>query len=131
MIYNGYLSQGLYSCTKHHYREASWGGKGLLSLHFYIAVHHQRKSGQELTQGRNLEAGADSKALEGYCLLACFPWLASYKTQDYQPRNITIHNGLGPPHLDHSLRKCLTAGSHGDISSREAYFSVITPAVSS
>jgi hypothetical protein len=29
------------------------------------------------------------------------------------------------------LRKCLTAGSHGGISSTEAPFSVITPAVSS
>jgi hypothetical protein len=34
---------------KHHDQEASWGGKGLFSLHFHIAVHHQRKSGQELT----------------------------------------------------------------------------------
>jgi hypothetical protein len=32
---------------------------------------------------------------------------------------------MGPPTLDH-LRKCLTAGSHGGISSREAPFSVIT-----
>jgi hypothetical protein len=29
------------------------------------------------------------------------------------------------------LRKCLTAGSHGGISSTEAPFSVVTPAVSS
>jgi hypothetical protein len=36
---------------------------------------------------------------------------------------------MGPPStLDHQLRKCLTAGSHGGISSREAPFSVITPA---
>jgi len=34
---------------KHHDQEASWGGKGLFSLHFHIAVHHQRRSGQELT----------------------------------------------------------------------------------
>jgi hypothetical protein len=40
---------------------------------FHIAVHHQRKSGQELTQGRNLEAGADAEAMERCCLLACFP----------------------------------------------------------
>jgi hypothetical protein len=25
---------------KHHDQEASWGGKGLFSLHFHIAVHH-------------------------------------------------------------------------------------------
>jgi hypothetical protein len=35
---------------------------------------------------------------------------------------------VGPSTLDHSLRKCLTAGSYGDISSREVPFSVITPA---
>ena len=45
--------------------------EGLFSLHFHIAVHHQRKSGQELTLGRNLEAGADAEAMEG-----CY-WLAS------------------------------------------------------
>jgi hypothetical protein len=46
------------------------------SLYFHIAVHHQRKSGQELTQGRNLEAGADAEAMEGCYLLACFSWFA-------------------------------------------------------
>jgi hypothetical protein len=35
---------------------------------------------------------------------------------------------MGPPTLDHLLRKCLTAVSHGGISSREAPFFVITPA---
>ena len=51
--------------------------------YFHIALHHQRKSGQEITQGRNLEVGADVEAMEGCCLLACFPWLAklaSYRT---------------------------------------------------
>ena len=74
-----YLSQGFYSCTKTHEQEAGWwgvGGESLFSLHFYIAAHHQRKSGQELTQGRNLESEADAEAMEGCCLLACFPWLA-------------------------------------------------------
>ena len=49
------LSQGYYSCTKHHDQTASWGVKGLFSLHFHIAVHYQRKSEQELTQSRNLQ----------------------------------------------------------------------------
>jgi len=39
----------------HHDQKASWGGKGLFSLHFHIAVHHQRKSGQELKQVRKQE----------------------------------------------------------------------------
>jgi hypothetical protein len=46
------------------------GGKDLFSLHIHIAVH-QRKSGQELTQGRKLEAEVDAESMEGCCLLAC------------------------------------------------------------
>jgi hypothetical protein len=52
--------------------------------------------------------------------------LLSYRTQDYQPRDGTTQNGRSP--LEHYLRKCLTVGSNGGISSREALFSVITPA---
>jgi hypothetical protein len=48
----------------------------LFSLHFHTDVHHQRKSGLELTQGRILEAGADAEVMEGCYLLVCFPWLA-------------------------------------------------------
>jgi hypothetical protein len=87
------LGQGLYSGTKHHDKEASWGGKGLFSLHFHIAVHHQRKSEQELTKGRNLEAGA------AYWIAS--PGLLSFlssRTQDYQHRDGTTHNGLGSLH---------------------------------
>jgi hypothetical protein len=35
----------------------------------YTPQHHQKKSGQEVKQGRNLEAGM---AMEECCLLACF-----------------------------------------------------------
>jgi hypothetical protein len=56
---------------KHHDQKASWGGKGLFGLHFHIALHHWRKSGQELKQGRILEAGAGTEFME-LCLLACF-----------------------------------------------------------
>ena len=54
-----------------HHTKSKLGGKGLVCLHFYIAVHHQRKSGLELKHGRKLEAGADAEAMEGaaYCLL--------------------------------------------------------------
>ena len=38
--------------------------KGSFGLYFYITVHHQRKSVQELKNGRNLEAGADAEAME-------------------------------------------------------------------
>jgi hypothetical protein len=36
------LSQCFYLCTKHQDQEASWGRKGLFSLHIHITVHHQR-----------------------------------------------------------------------------------------
>ena len=77
--------------------KASWEGKGLFGLYFHIADHHQRKSGQELTQGRNLEAGAETWRgaaywLASHGLLSLF----SYTTQDHQPRDGPTHNGLGP-----------------------------------
>jgi hypothetical protein len=34
--------------TQNHDQKASCGGKGLFSLYFHIAVHHPRKSEQEL-----------------------------------------------------------------------------------
>jgi hypothetical protein len=85
---------------KHLDQKASWGGKGLFSLNFHIVVHHWRKSGQELKQDWNLEAGADAEPME-----ECCPWLGphgllsllSYKTQDHQPRGDSTPNGLGPP----------------------------------
>jgi hypothetical protein len=49
------LREGFYSYTKHFDQAASWGGKGLFSLHFHIAVHHQRRSGLELKQVRKQE----------------------------------------------------------------------------
>jgi hypothetical protein len=72
-------------------------GKGLLSSHFLIVIHHQKEVRQELKQGRNLEAEADAEAMEGCCLLTCSHGLLSllsYKTQDHQPRDGTTHNSL-------------------------------------
>jgi hypothetical protein len=71
----GGLVKVFVAVKKYHDQKASWGGKCLFSLHFHIGVHHQRKSGQALKQGRNLEAGADAEAMEECCLLTCFPWL--------------------------------------------------------
>ena len=62
----------------------TWGGKDLFAIYFHCTVHHQRKSGQELTQGRILKPGTDAKAMEGY-LLTGLPSLLSYRTEDYQP----------------------------------------------
>jgi hypothetical protein len=59
----------------------------------------------EGNQGRNLEVGADAEATGERCCLWQAPSgllsLLSYSTQNQQPRNATIYNGLGP----HGLRK--------------------------
>lgn len=57
--------------------------KGLLGLHFPMAVDYCRKP----TQGRNMEAEIEERPNE-YCLLAihCLFGLLSYTTQDRQPR---------------------------------------------
>jgi hypothetical protein len=70
---------------KHHDQEAIWGGKGLFSYLFHIAVHHQRQSGQELTQGRNLETETDMEAKDVTVYWLSSPGLLSllsYRTQD-------------------------------------------------
>jgi hypothetical protein len=98
LIIGGCLSQGFYSCTKHPDQEASWRGKDLFSLHFHIAVHHQRKSGLELKQVRKQE-------------LMQRPWrdvahwlaspgllsLLSYRTKTTSPGMAPPTRG--PPHL--------------------------------
>jgi hypothetical protein len=61
---------------KHHDQKANWAGKDLFGFYFQITIPHWRKSGQELKQSWNVEAGADAEAMEGCCLLACFPMLA-------------------------------------------------------
>ena len=56
--------------------QGNLGKEVYFSSHFQGIVHSRVKSRQELTQGRNLEAGTDAEAMEGCCLLACSPWLA-------------------------------------------------------
>jgi hypothetical protein len=86
------------SAQKHHDQEANWGGKGLFSLHFHIAVHHQRKLGLEHKEVRKQEL------MQRPCRDVLY-WIASpgllillsYRTQDYYPRDGTNHNGLSHP----------------------------------
>jgi hypothetical protein len=59
------------AAVKHHDQKASWRGKSSFGLYLHIIVHHWRESGQELKQDRNLEAGADTEAMEVRVLLAC------------------------------------------------------------
>jgi hypothetical protein len=59
------------------------GGKGLFGLHFHIAVHHQRKSGLELKQGRKQELMQRSWRDVSYWLDSPgLLSLLSYRTQD-------------------------------------------------
>lgn len=51
-----YLSISI-AIMKNHGRKASYEGRGLFDLYFYITVHWM-KLGQEFQQYRNLEAGA-------------------------------------------------------------------------
>jgi hypothetical protein len=85
---------------EHHDQEASWGGKGLFCLYFHTAVHHQRKSGLELKQVKKQELMQMPWRDVPYWLaspdLLC---LLAYRTQDYQPRDGTMHKGPSP--LDH------------------------------
>ena len=107
--------------------KSTWGGKGLFSLHFHTAVHHQRKSELELKQVMKQELMKRSRRDVLYWLASTgFLSLFSYRIQDYhQPRDDPTHKW--PFSLDHQLRKCLRVVSHGGISSTEAPFSVITP----
>jgi hypothetical protein len=75
----------------------------LFSLDFHIAVHHQRKSGLELKQVRKQEMMQRPWRDATYWLASPgLLSLLSYRTQNYQPRDGTTHNGLsGPPILDH------------------------------
>jgi hypothetical protein len=99
-VYIYHPSQDFYCCTKHHDQETNGGGKGLFILYFHIAVHPQRKSGLELTQGRKQEAGADAEAMEGAAYWIASPSLLSllsYRTWDCQPRDGTPHSGPSQP----------------------------------
>jgi hypothetical protein len=84
------FSQGFYSCTKHHDQEASWGGKGLFSLHFHIAVHHQRKS---LKQVREQELMQRPWRDVPYWLAS--PGLLSLLSYRTEPK--TTSPGMAPP----------------------------------
>lgn len=62
--------------AKHH--DSKQRGKEMVYFHLQLhsTVHHGWKSEQELTEGKNMESGADSEAMVEYCWLACSSWLA-------------------------------------------------------
>jgi hypothetical protein len=91
------LSQGFYSWTKYHDQETSWRGKGLLSLLFHTAVHHQRKSGLELKQVRKQELmqrpWRDVPSWLASPGLLC---LLSYRNKTTSPGMVPLTRGLSP-----------------------------------
>jgi hypothetical protein len=112
-----------------------------------LFITKEVRTGTHAGQG----AGADAEAMKGCSLLAWFFLACSAcslrEPKDYQPRDGPTHKGpnmvnqlplsafvtkklisVSRGNLDHSLRKCPTAGFHGVTSPTEAPFSVITPA---
>ena len=61
-----------------------------MCLHFLIPFHYQRKLGPELKQGRNLETGADTEAME-----EC--WLVPHGLLSL-PSDSPVTKGWGLPH---------------------------------
>jgi hypothetical protein len=79
-------------------QEASWRGKGLFSVHFHTAVHHQRKSGLELRQGRKQELMQRPWRDVTYWLASPgLLSLLSYRTKTTSPEMVPPTRG--PPHL--------------------------------
>ena len=93
------LNKGSTTVIKHSDQKQR-GRKGLVCLYLSSHIHCSGKSGQDLSQGRNLETGADAEVMEGCCLLACSPWLI-YNTQALQSRHNTTHNKLVSSHINH------------------------------
>jgi hypothetical protein len=53
--------------------KSNWGRRGLLKLTGYLPSSGKVREG---VQSKNLEAGTEAEAMEEWCLLACFPWVA-------------------------------------------------------
>ena len=88
--------------TKYYEQKTSGGGKGLFRLYFHSMVHHWRKSGQELKQGRILKPGVDTEVIE--VLLAGLHSHGFSACSLIEPRTTCswggpTHNSLGPPSL--------------------------------
>lgn len=65
-------------------------------------VHHRGKSGQELEQGRNLEAETKAEAFGESCLLACSARFL--RTLEPQLKGGTAHVSQSSLHINHPSR---------------------------
>jgi len=91
---------------------SSVGRKGFIQLTLPHCCSSPKKSGPEFKQVRKQELMQRPWRDVSYCHTSPgLRSLLSYRPQGYQPRDGITHHGLGPSHLDHWLRKCLTAGS--------------------
>ena len=70
-----------------------------------MAAHQQRKSEQELTQGRNMEAGADAEAMEGAAYWLASPGLLSLL---FLIELRTTSPGMTPPTMGWALPILIT-----------------------
>ena len=68
------LSRVTISVMKHHDQKQLGEERVYFTHHSYNSPTKAVRV--ETHKGRNLEAGADAEAMEGCCLLPCFPWLA-------------------------------------------------------
>jgi hypothetical protein len=121
------LSQGFYSCTnimtKKQVRKERVYSAYISTLLFITEGSQDWNSSR--SGSRNWYRG------HGGMLLTGLPPVACSACSFIEPKTTSPEMApptRGPPHLDHYLRKCLTAGFHGGTSPTEAPFSVITPA---
>ena len=88
------ISQGFYSCTNI-MTEKQVGEERVYLAYTFMCCLSPKKVRTETQAGQ--EVGADAEAMEG-CYWLASPGLLSllsYRTQVYQPRNGSTHNGLG------------------------------------
>lgn len=57
-------------------KKASRGRKSYLAYSSILLFISKKKSGPEIKQSSNLEAGTVAEVMEGYYLMTCFPWFA-------------------------------------------------------
>ena len=86
------LIRDFLTVMKHLAPEACWGEKGLSGSHFHIVAHHRRMPGQELKQGRDLEAG-DAEAMGGVLLTGSF---SLHSQRDHLSKGGLTQNEPGP-----------------------------------
>ena len=102
--------------------ETSWprsklGRKGFIEL----TLPHSCSSHKEVRTGTQAgqEAGADAEAMEG-CSLVAYTACSLVEPKNTSPEMVSPTRGPLP--LDHKLRNCPTAGSHGGTSPTEVLF---------